>query len=240
MTRTRGGNFQQTDLCRFFQAQARLDDAGLYQCAKGVANLLAAAGLPYTRGDGHTWKDSLPKNGWVRLEGFNPQNAPPGAVIAYDRDPPSIRKNNGAGSEFGHVEIVAMGEDGKRRYVSDTTRTNPGGTVPHNFAGVFWHPSMGPLPTPGSDNTYAGTAPSAVLARQQQGSDRTPAGARDTADTGGGPARDTTTAGTFNDASGNSKYSILMVMLAMAVLSSAMTGNKPEPDAPAVTRPPGS
>ncbi len=233
MTVMAGQGYKQTDLCRFFQQRAQYDDAGLYQCAKGVGNLLKAAGLPHTRGDGYTWKDSLPQNGWVKLEGITAANAPPGAVIAYDRDPPSTRKNNGAGSQYGHVEIVAMGEDGKRRFVSDAVRANAGGTVPHNFAGVFWHPSMGPPPTPGADGIYAGTAPSVVLAKhqQQQTGEKKKPGTHPYLDGDAGivfkkDSADISLGTGFNNASTDNKHSMLMVMLALAVLGSAMTGQK--------------
>ncbi len=129
---------------------ARTDNAGGGYCAKGVANILESAGLDCTRGNAHTWDETLPQNGWEKLEGITPENAPPGAVIVYDRD--ANFSGQGGGAEYGHVEIVAMGADGQRQYVSDAARSNWGGTVPDNFVGVYINPEIhqvtsGPGPT---------------------------------------------------------------------------------------------
>jgi len=123
----------------FFRTAAS-DNAGGGYCAKGVANILQAAGLDCTRGNAHTWDETLPQNGWQMLEGVTPENAPPGAVIVYDRD--TNYSGKGGGAEYGHVEIVAVEADGDRKYVSDKARDNWGGTVPDNFVGVYIHPDL--------------------------------------------------------------------------------------------------
>lgn len=127
-------------LSSLFLHQSRVDDAGGGYCAKGVANLLEHVGLGCQRGDAYTWKDSLPKNGWIKLEGVTPDNAPPGAVLVYDRN--SNHQGKSGGAAFGHVEIATVDVNGKRQYVSDKARDNWGGTVPQNFVGVYVHPSL--------------------------------------------------------------------------------------------------
>ncbi len=221
--------FQRTELCKLYEKAAKIDDAGLFRCARGVANLLKKAGLPYTSGDGYQWKDSLPKNGWVRLEGVTPENAPPGAVVAYDRDPEKRRKHNGAGSQFGHVEIAAIGADGKRKYISDDVRDRAGGTVPHNFAGVFWHPKMGPPPT-------VDTFMTAQLQQGAKGKDKKP-GTYDylksnsslTLDIGIPSVTIAASEGNIgifnNSASNKNPLVILMGLLALAMVGGAVTGN---------------
>lgn len=123
----------------FFRTAAT-DNAGGGYCAKGVANILQAAGLECTRGNAHTWDETLPQNGWQKLEGVTPENAPPGAVLVFDRD--TNYRGKGGGAEYGHVEIVAIEADGDRKYVSDKARDNWGGTVPDNFVGVYIHPDL--------------------------------------------------------------------------------------------------
>lgn len=132
------------NLSEHFIQQSKFDDAGERQCAKGVANILESVGVSVTRGDAYTWKDTLPQNGWIKLEGIRPENAPSGAVIVYDRDPPGQRFGKG-GSSFGHVELVAEDKSGNRHYVSDKARSNSGGTVPGNFVGVYVNPKLTPL-----------------------------------------------------------------------------------------------
>ncbi len=134
---------------------SQTDNARGGYCAKGVANILERVGLDCTRGNAHTWDDTLPQNGWQKLEGITPENAPPGAVIVYDRDANYAGK--GGGAEYGHVEIVAEDANGNRKYVSDAARDNWGGTVPDNFVGVYIHPDL--------HRTVAGTG--TVLAADQ-------------------------------------------------------------------------
>lgn len=127
-------------LSSVFLHQSRVDNAGGGYCAKGVANLLEHVGLGCQRGDAYTWRDSLPRNGWIKLEGVRPEDAPPGAVLLYDRSANSTGR--GGGAEFGHVEIATVDVNGRRQYVSDKARDNWGGTVPQNFVGVYVHPSL--------------------------------------------------------------------------------------------------
>ena len=123
----------------FFRTAASDNAYGGY-CAKGVANILQAAGLGYTRGNAHTWDETLPENGWQKVEGLTPENAPPGAVLVFDRD--TNYRGKGGGAEYGHVEIVAVEADGDRKYVSDKARDNWGGSVPGNFVGVYINPKL--------------------------------------------------------------------------------------------------
>ena len=130
-------------LSNVFLRQCRMDDAYGGYCAKGVANLLEHVGLGCQRGHAYTWKDTLPQNGWIKLEGVTPENAPPGAVLIYDRSPRGVRNNDGkGGDDYGHVEIVTEDVNGRRQYVSDKARNNWGGSVPQNFVGVYVHPSL--------------------------------------------------------------------------------------------------
>ncbi len=117
---------------------ARTDNASVGYCAKGTANILERLGYPVTRGDAHNWDVSLPQNGWVRVAGLNPKNAPEGAVLVYDSDIDrgESPRNNGGG-KYGHAEVVCFDERGNRVYVSDKARNNAGGTVPGNFVGVY-------------------------------------------------------------------------------------------------------
>lgn len=118
--------------------RARNDNAGVGDCAKGVANILQSQGYNITRGNAHDWKESLPENGWVRLTGVNARNAPEGAVLVFDSDVNKGRspRNNGGG-KFGHVEVVCYDAQGNRLYVSDKARENIGGSVPNNFVGAY-------------------------------------------------------------------------------------------------------
>jgi len=122
-------------------ATAATDDAHGGYCARGVANILMDLKISTTRGDAYTWKESLPKNGWVLMKGITPENAPPGAVLVYDKNYP---EGKSGGAKSGHVEIVTE-VNGHRKYVSDKARDNWGGTVPGNFVGVYVHPSLASL-----------------------------------------------------------------------------------------------
>lgn len=118
--------------------RARADNAGVGDCAKGVANILQAQGYGVSRANAHDWKETLPQNGWVRLSGVNARNAPEGAVLVFDSDVNKGRtpRNNGGG-KFGHVEVVCYDAQGNRVYVSDKARENIGGSVPNNFVGAY-------------------------------------------------------------------------------------------------------
>jgi type VI secretion system secreted protein VgrG len=131
---------------RDFDSQAALrtaarDNAGRNQCAKGVANVLEAQGFPVQRGHATGWHETLPKKGWVKVEGLTPQTAPEGAVVVYRSDEAlGKRARNQGGGKYGHVEIVAKDAEGKRVYISDKARWRPGGSVPDNFEGVYVYP----------------------------------------------------------------------------------------------------
>lgn len=151
-----------------FNRACRAEDAGGAQagyCAKGVANILEDLGVAHTRNHAYTWKNTLPQNGWVKLEGVTPENAPPGAVLIFDQNPEnrgkSIPKGASGGKWFGHAEIVTEDKDGNRHYVSDKSRNNWGGSVPGNFVGVYVHPDLknvGPGdPLPANMNEILGT-----------------------------------------------------------------------------------
>jgi hypothetical protein len=131
------------------------DNAEGGYCAKGVANILERMGLDCTRGHARDWDETLPENGWIKIEGLTPETAPPGAVLVYDNDAEAGKANRGTGGgTYGHVEIVAE-VAGTRRYVSDAARRNFGGTVPDNFEGAYIHPSM---MTPEQAREYGVTA----------------------------------------------------------------------------------
>jgi len=130
-------------LSSVFLRQSRVDDAGGGYCAQGVANLLQHVGLDCQRGHAYTWQRSLPQNGWIKLEGVRPEDAPPGSVLVYDKSAYHLQNHDGkGGDEFGHVEIATVDVNGRRQYVSDKARDNWGGTVPQNFVGVYVHPSL--------------------------------------------------------------------------------------------------
>lgn len=139
--------------------EARRDDAGTYDCARGVANILIDQGLPCTRGHAHTWAQTLPENGWILIEGLSPDTAPEGAVVVYDRnDNHATLMAQGVedGRVYGHVEVVTVSEDGTRNYAAGAAiDSTPGGSVPQNFVGVYVNP--------------ANMTPQQILALQQQG-----------------------------------------------------------------------
>ena len=123
---------------------SQTDNAGGGYCAKGTANILESMGYKVTRGHATEWDDTLPKNGWVKLRGVDPRNAPEGAVLVYDSDLERGRaaRNNGGG-KYGHVEVVAKASDGHTVFVSDKARDNFGGSVPNNFEGAYMYVGPG-------------------------------------------------------------------------------------------------
>ncbi len=123
--------------------KAASDNAKEGYCARGVFNILTTLGLPCTNGDAHTWKASLPKNGWQLVHG-RPEDAPVGAVLVFDRNKNymSLPKDDESGRRFGHVEVVAE-SNGQRMYVSDKARENYGGSVRGNYVGYYVHPDLG-------------------------------------------------------------------------------------------------
>lgn len=131
--------FDSEDALRYSQ----IDSARDGWCAMGVANILQDQGLACTRGDAYTWAQTLPQNGWVLIEGLSPETAPEGAVLVYDRNGnhASLPESDRSGRRFGHVEVVTVDDDGNRTYTSDEARQGWGGSVPHNFVGVYVNPA---------------------------------------------------------------------------------------------------
>ena len=123
--------------------KAATDKAEEGFCARGVFNILTALGIPCTSGDAHTWKTTLPQNGWKLVHG-RPEDAPVGAVLVFDRNKNymNLPEKDRSGRRFGHVEVVAE-RDGQRMYVSDEPRENWGGSVRGNFVGYYVHPDLG-------------------------------------------------------------------------------------------------
>lgn len=114
---------------------AATDNAGGGYCAKGTANILEKMGYDIERGHAYKWDEMLPKNGWVKLDGVRPEDAPEGAVLVFDKNAHGGRTG---GANYGHVEVVAE-KDGERTFVSDKARSNWGGTVPQNFEGAYMY-----------------------------------------------------------------------------------------------------
>lgn len=193
--------------------RARVDNAGVGDCAKGVANILQAQGYGVSRANAHDWKETLPQSGWVRLSGVNARNAPEGAVLVFDSDVNKGRspRNNGGG-KFGHVEVVCYDAQGNRLYVSDKARENIGGSVPNNFVGAY-------IPA----ERYA--------AMQSQGNDTMVAEARSLSTT---PSRNTSVASALdgNQANGATSREFSAAVnaqeqIALNAPAPAMTGPKP-------------
>ncbi|MBA3458156.1 MAG: hypothetical protein H0T42_34060 [Deltaproteobacteria bacterium] len=124
---------------------AQRDNARAGYCAKGVANVLEAQGLPVTRGDATNWWRTLPRLGWRLLPGVGPAEAPEGAVLVFTNNQQAGRAvtRRRGGQLYGHVEIVGMVGD-KRVYISDAVRNNYGGTVPDNFRGAYVYGGVEP------------------------------------------------------------------------------------------------
>ncbi|PZP55201.1 MAG: hypothetical protein DI586_07615 [Micavibrio aeruginosavorus] len=130
----RNGGFDSDKVLRI----AASDNAGAGNCAKGVANIAEGLGWDVQRGHATEWDKTLPRNGWVKLQGANAHNAPEGAVLVYNSDIELGKKaRNSGGGVYGHVEFVAEGANGQKLFVSDKARNNAGGSVPNNFAGAY-------------------------------------------------------------------------------------------------------
>ena len=70
-----------------------------------------------------------------------PLKAPLGSVLVYLGDARLGKVPRGTpGGYYGHVEMVALHEDGRRLYVSDCPRALPGGSVRDNFTRRAWLP----------------------------------------------------------------------------------------------------
>lgn len=124
------------------------DDASLYYCAKGVANILQEMGYPVTRGNASDWDDGrMEANGWTKID-CQPSECPAGAVLHFDNNAGAVCGVTGSrGADCGHVEIVTE-TNGTRTYVSDEPRTNAGGSVPQNYTGAYIY--TGPIGPVGS------------------------------------------------------------------------------------------
>lgn len=112
------------------------DNAGTYQCGKGVANILEEQGHTVTRGDGHTWNENLEALGWQKVPISDPSQAPIGSVLVYEHS----GGNNGKGAQYGHVEIASLSPSGQRTYISGGSNPRPGGSVRQNWDGYAWLP----------------------------------------------------------------------------------------------------
>lgn len=115
------------------------DNAAGGYCARGVANIAEAQGLGNFRGmNAHDFPTAMASQGWVKLEGYNASNAPVGSILTFNSD---VRMGNAArnsgGGTYGHVEFVGTDSSGSRTYISDTARSNWGGSVADNFSGVW-------------------------------------------------------------------------------------------------------
>jgi len=112
-------------------------------CGRGMYSLLKKFGLGegIKSGNGHDWEKILASAGWRPLRVSSPYRAPLGSVLVYmsDRRVGKPARNR-AGGRYGHVEMVALAQNGGRLYVSDSPRVKPGGSVPDNFTGRAWVP----------------------------------------------------------------------------------------------------
>jgi hypothetical protein len=122
---------------------ATSDGVGKGYCGRGVWSVLKGIGFGrgLRSGDGHDWEKILKKAGWKSIRCVRPAKAPVGSVLVYNSDRRRFGKNKAGtlGGIYGHVELVAV-RGGKRVYVSDAPRVNPGGSVPKNFTGRAWLP----------------------------------------------------------------------------------------------------
>lgn len=122
---------------------ARGDDVGNRWCGRGTLSVLTSLGLAtgLKGADGHDWEENLWRGGWRPVACLLPSMAPYGSVLVYDSDYRLYGSNRRGtpGGRWGHVEFVSW-ENGKRSYVSDSPRTQPGGTVLNNFTKRAWVP----------------------------------------------------------------------------------------------------
>jgi hypothetical protein len=116
--------------------KSRRDNAGPGYCAKGVANILQAAGIPWDRmPSAYQLRPQLENSDeFIPLGRIDPASAPPGAVLLFDK---AGDGREGGGNRHGHIEIVGYDGSGNRRYVSDAARNNYGGTVPDKYIGAY-------------------------------------------------------------------------------------------------------
>ena len=151
-------------------AVSREDGVGSGWCGRGVWSVLTALG--YGEGirsaNGQDWETVLHNAGWTPLRCLDPSMAPFGSVLVYLSDMRLQGRNvvGTKGGVYGHVELVGI-DEGKRSYISDRPRPNPGGTVPHNFTRRAWVP---PGYVPRSPEYDAAVA--AAISRSGSGSGR--------------------------------------------------------------------
>ena len=127
---------------------AASDNAGGGYCARGVRNILTAMGWDNTRhASAYQLAGTLEGDGWVRLRGVRPQDAPEGSLLLFDKLRGSeMDGRDGQGKFHGHVELVTIGEDGQKRYTSDATRNNWGGSVGDQYLGAYMYVGRGAPP----------------------------------------------------------------------------------------------
>lgn len=112
-------------------------------CGRGMLSILRGAGLGdrLKGGNGQDWEKNLAQAGWKPIPCTTPLKAPLGSVLVYVGDARLGKMPRGTpGGYYGHVEMVALHQDGRRLYVSDCPRALPGGTVRDNFTGRAWLP----------------------------------------------------------------------------------------------------
>ena len=123
--------------------ESATDHIGSGWCGRGMLSILKNAGLGrgLAGGNGQDWESILSRAGWKPVRCSSPQRAPLGSVLVYLGDARVGKFPRGTpGGNFGHVEMVALGRNGERLYVSDNPRVMPGGTVRDNFTGRAWMP----------------------------------------------------------------------------------------------------
>lgn len=119
------------------------DNIGSGWCGRGMLSILRNAGLGagLQGNNGQDWEKNLLQAGWKPIPCSSPMKAPLGSVLVYVGDARVGKRPRGTpGGYFGHVEMVALGREGQRLYVSDSPRPLPGGTVRDNFTGRAWLP----------------------------------------------------------------------------------------------------
>jgi hypothetical protein len=115
-------------------------------CGRGMLSILRKFGLgaDLQGSNGQDWEQNLLRAGWKPVRVSSPERAPLGSVLVYLGDKRAGKTPRGTpGGYFGHVEMVALGPNGGRLYVSDSPRVKPGGTVRDNFTGRAWLPPGG-------------------------------------------------------------------------------------------------
>jgi hypothetical protein len=137
------GAFMPTGTLKEAADVSREDGVGRGWCGRGVWSVLTTLG--YGEGirsaNGQDWETVLYNAGWAPLRCPDPSMAPFGSVLVYLSDM-RLQGRNVVGTKggiYGHVELVGI-DQGKRAYISDTPRRNPGGSVPHNFTRRAWVP----------------------------------------------------------------------------------------------------